>query len=88
VLSNASYILTDSGGLQKESYWLAVPCITLRDSSEWTETVDSGWNQLAGADSAKIVAAVANITKPTDHPAVYGLPGAAARVVTAIETLA
>lgn len=58
-LTNSSrLVLTDSGGLQKEAFWLGVPCITLRDETEWVETVASGWNVLAGSDRKKIVRAV------------------------------
>lgn len=55
---NASVILTDSGGVQKEAFFMGVPCVTLRDETEWTETIDRGWNFLAGADYVKILEAV------------------------------
>jgi UDP-N-acetylglucosamine 2-epimerase len=55
---HARVILTDSGGVQKEAFWFGVPCITLREETEWTETVGGGWNRLVGADTHKIVEAV------------------------------
>lgn len=90
-LQGAAVTITDSGGLQKEAYWLGVPCVTLREETEWTETVTSGWNVLAGVESKAIVAAVQRVlVGPPCRSApreVYGVPGAAARVVTAIERL-
>ena len=60
---NARAILTDSGGIQKEAYFHRTPCITLRDVTEWVETVEAGWNQLVGAKTEKIVRAVGQIRK-------------------------
>jgi len=84
-VSAARVILTDSGGLQKEAYWLGVPCVTLRNETEWTETVTSGWNVLADTDHARIVEAVARAVPREGVRDAYGEPGAAARVVTAME---
>jgi PST family polysaccharide transporter len=58
---NAKAILTDSGGVQKEAFWLKVPCITLRDETEWIETVNLGWNRLVGSNVEKILEAVRNL---------------------------
>ncbi len=62
LLAQAAAVLTDSGGVQKEAYILQIPCITLRENTEWVETVEDGWNMLAGADTDRIIAAVGQMT--------------------------
>ena len=72
LVAAAQTVLTDSGGLQKEAYWLGVPCVTLRDETEWVETVVAGWNRLAGAVPNQIVEAAQDFGAPTQHPNLYG----------------
>ncbi len=82
---SARMILTDSGGMQKEAYWSGVPCVTLRDETEWVETVEAGWNVLVGADMARIVQAVRSFTPPAARPALYGDGRAAERIATVLQ---
>lgn len=82
---SARAILTDSGGVQKEAYWLGVPCVTLRDETEWVETVEAGWNILVGADTERIVQAIRSFTPPAARPALYGDGYTAVRVVELLE---
>jgi UDP-N-acetylglucosamine 2-epimerase len=82
---NARLIATDSGGVQREAYSLGIPCLTLRDETEWMETVHAGWNQLVGADSATIVNAWFTAQKPPKHPPLFGDGTAASRIVQIIE---
>jgi UDP-GlcNAc3NAcA epimerase len=72
-------ILTDSGGVQKEAYLLGVPCVTLRDTTEWVETVEAGWNVLVDLDREAALAAVQR-TPPAERPELYGGGLAAERV--------
>ena len=82
---SARLILTDSGGLQKEAYWLGVPCITLREETEWVETVEAGWNTLVGSDNERIVQAVCAFAPPISRPPLYGDGFVAARCVDLLE---
>jgi UDP-N-acetylglucosamine 2-epimerase len=77
---NARVILTDSGGVQKESFWFKVPCITLREETEWMETIEEEWNILAGTDQAEIVSLVKG-ARPGKSNLAYGDGEAAGKIV-------
>ncbi len=79
--ASARAILTDSGGVQKEAYWLGVRCVTLRDETEWTETVDLGWNVVTGCDPDAVATAVTRDRPTGPRPPVYGDGHAAERIV-------
>jgi len=78
--SQARVVLTDSGGLQKEAYWYGVPCVTLRPSTEWVETVAAGANTLVDDDPDALVAAVAAARMPSERPVLYGDGRASERI--------
>jgi UDP-GlcNAc3NAcA epimerase len=76
---HARAVLTDSGGVQKEAYLLGVPCVTLRDTTEWVETVEAGWNALVDLDRDAALAALER-RPPAERPELYGGGHAAERV--------
>jgi UDP-N-acetylglucosamine 2-epimerase len=85
VTQSTRLVLTDSGGLQKEAYWLGVPCLTLRDETEWVETVAAGWNVLLGADSNRLIDAVRSFARPDTRPGLYGEGRSASTCVDLLE---
>ena len=86
LVCQARAVLTDSGGVQKEAYLAGVPCVTLRASTEWVETVQAGWNTLVDLDAHAALAALES-QPPSERPQLYGDGDAAARCVAAIAQL-
>jgi UDP-GlcNAc3NAcA epimerase len=85
--SQARVILTDSGGLQKEAYWYGVPCVTLRPSTEWKDTVEVGANVLVDDDPDAIARAAAEARMPDERPQLYGDGHAADRIAEVMTRL-
>ena len=85
--AQARVIVTDSGGLQKEAYWYGVPCVTLRPSTEWVDTVEVGANRLVDDDPAALARAVAEARMPAERPQLYGDGKAANRIADSLARL-
>ncbi len=77
---NARKIVTDSGGVQKEAYFFKVPCVTVRDRTEWTETTENGWNKLVDADFRRIASEVSSDFRPGRHVNHYGDKDTSSRI--------
>jgi UDP-GlcNAc3NAcA epimerase len=86
LLLHARAVLTDSGGVQKEAYLAGVRCVTMRSTTEWTETVDAGWNELVDLDADAAVAALERPV-PSERPPLYGDGRAGERVVEALRRM-
>lgn len=87
LLDACAIVITDSGGLQKEAYMLRRPGVTVRDTTEWVETVESGWNRLTEPSAFKAAVAEALRPPPEAHPDFYGAPGVGERIVDALEEM-
>ena len=81
LLDTAKRVATDSGGVQKEAFYLDTPCVTMRDKTEWVETVECGWNVLVGADTHKIKNALENSEWPDERPSIYGQGNTANQII-------
>ncbi len=82
---NAKLIATDSGGVQREAYFSKVPCLTLRDETEWVETVEAGWNKIVGTDPDKVLAVWKELVPPSDYPHLFGNGSAAYKIVEILD---
>lgn len=84
--SNCKAVITDSGGMQKEAYLFGRPCLTLRNETEWKETVEVGWNQLVQPED--LCQAISNFTAPIETPALYGQGDASTKIAQILSSSA
>jgi len=86
LVNAAARVLTDSGGVQKEAFYLGTPCVTVREETEWHETVESGWNVLAPPDADRIRRELERLDPMPPRPSLYGDGTAAERIVDVLST--
>ena len=82
--AKAEVIVTDSGGVQKEAYFAGTPCVTVRETTEWPETVNAGWNRLVGIDSAELSEAIHSFRPVGQRPSCFGDGHAAEKIVSVL----
>lgn len=85
LMAACSKIVTDSGGVQKEAFFLAKPCITMRDETEWVETVENGWNRIVGAETSQIKDAILNFNPTQERKDYFGSGNAVEQIINLIE---
>ncbi len=85
--SNCTKIVTDSGGVQKEAFFMKKPCITMRDETEWVETVENDWNRIVGTDKAKILDAIMNFEPSKPQKIIFGDGKSSEKICDIIECL-
>ena len=81
---NSKMIVTDSGGVQKEAYFMGKPCITMRGETEWVETVECGWNVVVGTDKDKILYNIKNFKPANKQEAIFGDGNASKKILNII----
>ena len=82
---HAEKIVTDSGGVQKEAFFMKKPCITMRDETEWVETVQNGWNTIVGTDKEKILSAIMNFVPNREQENIFGDGKAGEKILKVIK---
>ncbi len=84
---NSQKIVTDSGGVQKEAFFMEKPCVTMRDETEWVETVENGWNVIVGTNKEKILDAIVNFKPEKEQQEIFGNGHAAEKILDIINEM-